>query len=186
LAVAGLVAPACKKSPGPEDNKLVIVKAIWGDMRNEQTADVTKIVAGQVKNNALSITANPGLLGDPAAMKFKQLRVEWSKGGILARKRASEGEALTIRADEKPANNRLVVRKAVYGNFASGKTIDVTTSVSQMVVDNALSVTPNNGIFGDPAELQFKQLRVDYAYDGAAQTKTVDELQTLKIPEGAP
>ena len=185
LTIASALACGCKSKRAPDADKLVIVKAVWGDFRNGQTADVTPIVAKMAKNNALSIQATSGLLGDPASMMLKQLLVEWGRNGKVAKKHVSEGETLTIRADEEPSNHRLVVRKAVYGSLATGKTIDVTKNVSDMVVDNSLSVVPNNGLFGDPAENQFKQLQVDCTFDGVALSKTVDEYQTLKIPETA-
>jgi hypothetical protein len=70
LTIAGALASGCKskKVPNPDANKLVVTRAVWGDMKNQHIADVTKIVAGRVRDNALSIQATPGLLGDPASM----------------------------------------------------------------------------------------------------------------------
>jgi hypothetical protein len=48
-----------------------------------------------------------------------------------------------------------------------------------------LSVIPNNGLFGDPDPNRFKRLQVDCTFDGVAISRTVDEYQTLKIPEAA-
>lgn len=186
LTITGAFVFGCKgKKADPDANKLFIVKAVWGDMRSEQTADVTKIVAGAVKDNALSIQANPVLLGDPASMRLKELLVEWRRNGKVAKKHVSEGETLTIKADEEPTNHRMIVNKAIYGSLATGKTIDVTARVSDMVVDNTLSLTPNNSLFGDPAPNQYKQLRVDCTFDGVTLSKTADENQTLRIPETA-
>jgi hypothetical protein len=186
LTIAVMAAPGCtgKKAPAspPVDpNKLVIVKAVWGDFRGIATADVTQAIKGMVKDNALRVEADAGIFGDPAIGKLKYLRLEWSKGGVVARRRALEGETIAIRADERPAPVRLEIRKAVYGNLAGGKTEDVTDMVAAMVVANTLTVTPSNATFGDPAEGQFKQLRVDYTFDGVAKSKTVDEKQPLSI-----
>jgi hypothetical protein len=183
LTIAGTLALGCKgkKAPAPEDNKLVIVKAVWGDMRDEQTADVTKTVAGLVKGNALTLVASARILGDPADFKLKHLRVEWSKGGMVAKKHANENETLTILANEKPAPIRLVVRKATYGNLASERNIDVTSRVSDLIKDNTLSVTPTNALFGDPAKVEAKQLRVDYTFDGVAKSKIAEESHPLTI-----
>jgi hypothetical protein len=186
LTISGALALGCKGKKAPElssaeASKLVIVKAVWGDMQDEHMVDVTKIVAGLVKNNALQVAATARVLGDPADFKLKHLRVEWSKGGIVAKKHARENETLTIAADEKPVPIRLVVRKASYGDVASGETRDVTMNVADLVKDNTLSITPGNALFGDPAKGQSKQLSVDYTFDGVAKSKTAYEGQPLTI-----
>ncbi len=191
LALTAAVTPACKgrkdTAPTPADaTKLIVVKAVWGDLTDAETADVTKTVAGMVKENALRVNAVAQILGDPAKVKFKQLRVDWSKGGVLAKKRVLEGETLSIGADEKPVPVRLVVGKAAYGNFTSGKTADVTNMVADMVKDNTLDVTPTNALFGDPAPGQAKELRVDYTFDGVAKSKSAAEKQPLSISGAGP
>jgi hypothetical protein len=188
LTITAVVVPACKGKktatpPTADANKLVIVKAMWGDLRDAEMADVTKTIAGMVKDNALRVEAVAQVLGDPAKIKFKQLRVDWSKDGVLAKKRVLEGETLSIHADEKPIPIRLVVVKASYGNIASGKTSDVTQMVADMVKDNTLSMTPTNAVFGDPADGQAKSLRVDYTFDGIAKSKSADEHQPISISE---
>jgi hypothetical protein len=110
------------------------------------------------------------------------LVVQWSKGGVLARRRAAEGETIVIRADEIPPKPRLLIQKAVYGEFASGKTVDVTALLTDFVADNTLSVKPGSGALGDPAPMQYKQLRVDYKFDGVAKSKTGGEDQPLALP----
>lgn len=188
LTIAAAVASGCKDKkiaapPSVDANKLVIVKAEWGALQSSEMADVTKVLAGMVKDNALRVEAVAEILGDPAKTKLKQLHVEWSKGGVQARKRILEGGTLLIGADEKPIPARLVVRKAVYGNFTSGKTTDVTKMVEDMAETNFLKVTPTNATFGDPAEGQVKQLRLDYTFDGVAKSKITDENQPLVISE---
>jgi hypothetical protein len=191
LTMAALAASGCTKKQPPaappiQDNKLVIVKAVWGDSRGEAAADVTQLVAGMVKDNALSVPANKRLLGDPAEGKIKYLWVKWSKGGVVARKRADEGKTLEIRRDERPVPMRLVVRKSIYGDLAAGKTEDVTAIVAGLVEDNVLSLTPSNALFGDPFKGQAKQLRVDYTFDGVAKSRIADEKHPLLISESAP
>jgi len=180
LLIFAVAAVACKhKQP---DNRLIIVKAVWGDVQGEHTMDVTAKVAALVKDNALTVTANPVTLDDPAAFKVKKLIVQWSKDGILAKRHATEGETIVIRADEIPPKPRLLIQKAVYGELVSGKTIDVTSIVTDLVVDNTLAVKPGRGVFGDPASMEYKQLRVDYTFDGVAKTKTGGEDQLLTLP----
>ena len=186
LAGACMTSLACKTShkatQKPVDNKLVIVKAAWGDVMSEHMVDVTKTVAGLVKNNALRVEAKAQIFGDPAAFKLKHLRVEWSKGGVVAKKHAMENGTIAIAADEQPVPIRLIIRKAIYGNFATGQTRDVTMNVADLVQDNTLSITPNNSLFGgDPAEGQAKQLSVDYTFDGVAKSKVADETHPLTI-----
>ena len=187
MAAVSTADPGCsgKKSPGATaiaDNKLVIAKATWSDVRDEKTADVTKIIEGLVKDNALTVVPSDRILGDPASFKVKHLRVEWSKGGVMDHKHAMEGETLTIGANEKPVPVRLVITKATYGGVGSGKTIDVTKHVAERIVNNKVSLIPGNAIFGDPSPGQAKQLHVDYTFDGAAKNKIVDEFQPLNIP----
>ena len=180
LILAISTAAACKhRQP---DNRLIVVKAVWGDMQGEHTVDVTTKVSAMVKDNALKVTADPATLGDPASFKVKKLVVQWSKDGVLAKRRATEGETIVIRADETPPTPRLLIQKAVYGEIVSGKTIDVTAMLTDLVVDNALSVKPASGVFGDPAPMQYKQLHVDYTFDGVAKSKTGGEDLPLTLP----
>lgn len=180
LLLGGAAAVACKQRQ--PDNRLVIVKAVWGDMLGEHTLDVTAKVAAMVKNNALEVTADPVTLGEPAPFKLKKLVVQWSKDGVPSKRWASEGETIVIPASAVAPKPRLLIQKAVYGQLASGKTIDVTSALADMVADNALSVKPASGVFGDPAPLQFKQLRVDYTFDGAAKSKTGGEDVIFVLP----
>jgi hypothetical protein len=184
LIIASALVLGCthKKAERPIDNRLVIRKALWGDVLNRQVADVTPIVSAMVKGNALTVQASRDTLGDPAEGNLKHLRIEWSKDGKVARRRVLEGETLSIPANEMPPAPRLVIVKAIYGDLESGKTIDVTGTIAYMVTGNALSVTPRNGDFGDPAKGQFKQLRVDYTFDGVAKSKIIGEKQPIIIP----
>jgi len=187
LALSAVFTPACRGKGPPattasaDPSQLVIVKATWGALNEGVVTDVTRKIAGLVKGNALQVQASTKELGDPADLKLKQLRVQWSKGGGVGVKIVPEGETLSIGANEKPAPVRTVITKAVYGNQASGKVTDVTAKIADMVVDNVLSVTPTNALFGDPAAGQGKQLRVDYTFDGAARSKTVNENDSLTI-----
>jgi hypothetical protein len=175
---------ACKSKPAapPPDTKLVISKATWGAMDDSLSSDVTQKVRELVKGDALEVLASSRILGEPAAFKLKELRVDYSKGGVVAKKRATENETLRIAADEKPVPIRLVIRKATYGNLESGLTVDVTKRVGDMVVDNKLTVTPTNALFGDPASFKAKALKVDYSYDGLEKSTTVTENEALSLP----
>jgi hypothetical protein len=161
--------------------KLVIVKAVYGDLPGGASTDVTKKVADMVKDNALSVEASNDNFGDPAEGIGKKLRIDYTKGGVAAHKTVNEGETLTIAANEKPVVSKLVIRKAVYGDLPDGAKTDVTEKVAGMVEDGALSVAATNDNFGDPAEGIGKKLKVDYTFDGTAKSKTVDENETLTV-----
>jgi hypothetical protein len=183
LTISSSFTLACKSKPAPppEPAKLVIIKATWGATDDSASADVTNRVTELVKDNALEVQAISQVFGDPAAFKMKELRVEYTKGGVFAKKRASENDTLRIPVDEKPVPIRLVIRKALYGNLESEMTADVTKRVGDLVVDNALTVTPTNGLFGDPAPFKAKELRVDYTFDGVEKSKRAVENMPLTI-----
>jgi len=168
----------------PKPAKLVIVKAVYGDLPNGDSIDVTAKVAAMVKDNALRVDASNDLFGDPAEGSFKRLRVVCTIGGARKVKTVGEDETLTLPADEKPLAGKLVIVKAVYGDLAGAEVIDVTDKVAAMVKNNALTVEASNETLADgddPAEGVHKRLRVDYTIGGVARRKTVGEDRTLTI-----
>ena len=75
---------------------------------------VTAILAGKVRNNALSVVAGNSLAGDPAYNTVKQLRVDYTLGGTAHTQTVGEGNTLTIPGPgEKPG--ALMIERAVYG-----------------------------------------------------------------------
>lgn len=60
---------------------------------------------------------------------------------------------------------------------------DVTAKVAAAVKDNRLSVQASNKVFGDPAYLQVKQLKVTYTLGTQSETRTVPEDSVLNIPD---
>jgi hypothetical protein len=159
----------------PAAGKLVIVSAVYGDLDNDKTADVTAKVAAMVKDNSLSVAATKENFGEPAPGP-KKLKVGYTIEGIYRSKTVDEGETLDI-------STRLVIVKAVYGDLAGGKTDDVTEQLADLVRKNKLTTKADNETFGDPAEGVVKRLKVDYLFDGKRQTKTVGENETLAIGE---
>jgi hypothetical protein len=161
--------------------KLVIVKAVYGDLPDGDKTNVTEKVAAMVKDGALSVEATNDNFGDPAEGVVKKLKVDFTIDGVAGSKTVNEGETLTITAADKPAVAKLVIKKAVYGDLPDGSKTDVTEKVAAMVKDGALSVEATNDNFGDPAEGVVKKLKVDYTLDGKEKSKTVDENETLTI-----
>jgi len=160
---------------------LVIVMAEYGDLPSGDKVDVTKKVAELVKDGALSVEATNDNFTDPAEGIVKKLQVDFTINGKALSKTVDEDATLTIGASDLPAAGKLVVVKAEYGDLPSGDKIDVTKKVAEMVKDGALSVEATNDNFTDPAVGIVKKLQVDYTFNGAAKSKTVDEDETLTI-----
>ncbi len=81
--------------------RLIILKALYGDLAGKRTADVTDQVADMVQKNRLSVDAGNDLFGDPAEGTPKQLRVEYTLDGVAKNATASEGQTLTIAPEKK-------------------------------------------------------------------------------------
>ena len=163
----------------PLVGKLVIVKAVYGDLPDGQKTDVTEKVAGMVKDDRLSVEASNDNFGDPAEGVTKKLTVDYKIGGVARSRTVNEGETLKISGKK----SKLVIRKAAYGDLPDGQKTDVTEKVADRVFDDALSVEATNTNFGDPAEGVVKKLKVDYTFDGKEKSKTVDENETLTISD---
>jgi hypothetical protein len=161
----------------PLVGKLVIVKAVYGDLPDGQKTDVTDKVKEMVKDDRLSVEASNDNFGDPADGIVKKLKVDYTIGGTARSKTVNEGETLKISGKK----SKLVIKKAFYGDLPDGQKTDVTEKVADQVFDDALSIEATNTNFGDPAEGVVKKLKVDYAFDGKEKTKTVDENETLTI-----
>ena len=82
--------------------------------RQPRTVDVTRQVQAAVQNNALSLTADNALAGDPAYLAIKQLRVFYALGGAARTRTVGEGEPLHLPAPGDPPGP-LTVRRAAYG-----------------------------------------------------------------------
>jgi len=78
--------------------RLVIVKAVFGDLPSGRSVDVTKKVAKMVKDGALSVTATTANFTDPAVGVFKKLRVDYIFNGVSKSKTVDENQTLTISA----------------------------------------------------------------------------------------
>ena len=175
----GLASAPSLAADAAKPNKLVITKAVYGDLPAGTSVDVTKKVAEMVKDGALTVDATNDNFTDPAEGVGKKLCVEYTLNGTPQSKTVGENETLTILANETPIT--LVIVKAEYGDLPGGEKVDVTKKVAEMVKDGALSVDATNDNFTDPAENIGKKLRVDFTINGKALSKTVDENATLTI-----
>ena len=82
--------------PTTQKAKLVITKAIYGDLPDGPKIDVTEKVAKLVKDDALSVDANNDNFTDPAPGMRKKLKVDYTFDGKDKSKTANEGDTLTI------------------------------------------------------------------------------------------
>ena len=76
--------------------RLVIRKAVYGNLPDGPSADVTEDVADLVRKNTLSADASNELFGDPASGLVKKLRVDYWLGGESKSKMVTENQTLTL------------------------------------------------------------------------------------------
>jgi len=92
----------CVREARPVAGKVVIRRAVYGDLPGGASIDVTKKVAAIVRAGSLSVEASNSNFGDPARGVAKKLRVEYTVDGRLETKTVNEGETLTITAGVTP------------------------------------------------------------------------------------
>lgn len=80
----------------PGEARLVIKKAVYGDLANNSVFDVTQKVADWIEDS-LKITANNDDFGDPAEGIEKQMKVDYTLDGVEASEIVNENETLKIR-----------------------------------------------------------------------------------------
>jgi len=95
---------------------------------------------------------------------------------------AREGDEATAGVTPK-----LEIRKAVYGDFTKpdGSKVDVTAKLKELVKHERLHAAVSNALAGDPAYLVVKELHVDFALDGKAQSAVFRENQMMVLPDDA-
>ena len=94
-------------NPGPaQKSRLVIVKALYGDLPKGKATDVTQTVRELVENNGLKVTAGYSNFGDPAFGKVKKLRVDYKFDGWRNSVTVREGGTLKIIPAIEQAQNR--------------------------------------------------------------------------------
>jgi len=94
------LSPADKPDPNKKPAaKLVIRKAMFGDLPDGNANDVTADIAGRVKEDSLNVMANTDDFGDPAGGRPKKLQVDYTFDGKEKSKSAGDGETLTISAE---------------------------------------------------------------------------------------
>jgi len=160
---------------------LIVTKAVYGDLPDGEKTDVTEKVAGMVKDGYLLVKASNDNFDDPANGVAKKLRVDYTLAGEAKSVTTDENMTIVVGKKKIDPSRKLVITKAVYGDLPSGTKVDVTDVLDSMVKDNALNVDVNNDNFGDPVSGVGKKMQVEYTFDGAKKSKTVDEDKTLEI-----
>lgn len=95
----GLLRLSIKDKPDPNENpssKLIIRKAIFGDLPDGGANDVTDDVKTMVKDDSLNVTPDTDEFGDPAGGRPKKLQVDYTLDGKESSKTVAQGETLKI------------------------------------------------------------------------------------------
>ena len=169
-----------------EEASPVIVSAVYGDLGKDgakvdaaKTVDVTKKVAGAVREGKVSLEVTNELFGDPAEQASKTLKVKFKIGSVESEVSVVEGETLLIPVPK--LEGALVIHKAVYGDIAGDAVNDVTQDLKGRLKDNGVEIEVSNDQFGDPASGVFKRLRVEYSIGTVRLAKSSYEGQTFQI-----
>ena len=93
----------CSRLAEPASGKVVIRKAVYGDLPAGKKADVTRKVAAMVKRGALKIEASNGNFGDPAQGIAKKMTIEFTVNGVAMSKTCAESDSITLAAGMTPA-----------------------------------------------------------------------------------
>jgi HEAT repeat protein len=101
-AAENALGAVCARLSGPASGKVVILKAVYGDLPDGPSADVTGQAAALVKAGAFGIEASNENFGDPCNGRSKKLRVDYRVNGVTASKTVSEGEKLSFTATSAP------------------------------------------------------------------------------------
>jgi HEAT repeat protein len=151
--------------------------------RRRMTA-VTDALLNACRDDDESVrSASIALLGDLAdASRFPMLVELLLKASGSSEIRAAEraiSSACTRQA--RLGSGNVVIHKAVYAAVEGKGRANVTKKVAQMVESGSASITASNANFGEPAPNVVKQLQIEYSVDGAAQSVTVREGETLTL-----
>jgi len=89
------------------------------------------------------------------------------------------------RAGLDSAPPAIQIHRAVYGvlDGTPNQQLDVTEKMQGLAADGRLDLKVGNELAGDPAFSHVKQMRVTYSIGGEEYTKTLNEKETLTLPE---
>ena len=96
FCLAVTIATIGVRAEDPPKNKLVIVKAGYGDLPDGKTIDVTEKVKGMVTKDGLAVDATNDNFTDPVEGTVKKLKVDYEFDGKKNSKTVDENESLKI------------------------------------------------------------------------------------------
>ena len=76
--------------------KIVIIKAVYGDLPDGKSSDVTDKVKGMVTKDGLTVDATNDNFGDPVEGTVKKLKVDYEYNGKKNSKTVDENQTLKI------------------------------------------------------------------------------------------
>ncbi|MCF7708781.1 MAG: DUF1080 domain-containing protein [Verrucomicrobia bacterium] len=88
----------------PVDVDLRIDKAVYGDLPDGKTIDVTAKVQNMVEQGKFEIAANNGLFGDPTPGVEKKFSMNYTVNGVSVSRTVAEGETMQIRVPQSGTN----------------------------------------------------------------------------------
>ncbi len=95
--------------------KLVVTKAVYGDLPDAQKVDVAKVLTNAIQGDKLTLDVNNEVLGgDPAPTTVKKLEVKYTVGGKAGTATVNEFETLTL-PSSTDGTGKLVIVSATYG-----------------------------------------------------------------------
>ncbi|MBM3858262.1 MAG: hypothetical protein FJ395_01280 [Verrucomicrobia bacterium] len=93
----------CTRESKPTAANITVVKAVYGDLPDGKSADVTEKVAKLLKAGKFSIEASNKNFGDPARNKPKKLRIDYDAGSGVQSKTVAERDSIALSAIAVPA-----------------------------------------------------------------------------------
>ncbi len=101
-AIENVLLQVCERHTSLAPGEVTIRKAVYGDLPNGASADVTAKVAEIVKRGLLVVEASNANFGDPAQGARKKLRVEYTASGVDRTETVNEGGALRFAGGATP------------------------------------------------------------------------------------
>jgi hypothetical protein len=161
---------------------LKILNATYGT--SSKKVDVTSSVSSNIKNGSISLVVTPDSLGvpDPAPGSTKSLNVSYSiNNGKANSQSISDNGTFIVSAPPETDATGLEITKAEYGY--PGNFTDVTGAIQTHVKDGSikLKVSPATVGIPDPNPNKQKSLQIEYTLNGAENSATYNDGETLQI-----
>jgi HEAT repeat protein len=110
----------CRREARPDAARVTIKKALYGDLPDGKSRDVSAKVAAMMKSGEFAITASNGSFGDPTPGTRKSFRLVYSVNGFVTDETVAEQGTIEIRAGAAPPALAAALCEAMKG--ATGNT----------------------------------------------------------------